>query len=143
MAFWAGAQNSSENKIHSIDGRVYFEILVNQAEVEEFISNSEFCEEGTALSFCFRNYVNKKLQLAVNNSGEALEFTIEASLSNTKEIQINLSAETGFKKITSYQITNNLFVDEIPSFINKISVKLDDEKSEISLDSENRTTEIK
>jgi hypothetical protein len=139
--FWAFAQNNSENNVHSKDGKVYIEILVQQDEVESLLNDPEFCESGTSLSFCFRNYVNEKLDLAVNN-GNKLDFIIEASLSNTKEIQINLSADSGQAAVSSYQITNNLFVDDIPTFKHEMKFTLNGQEQNIVLDEANRTANI-
>lgn len=141
LSLWAFAQNISENNIHEKNGKVYFEILVQQAEVESIINSTDYCEAGTSISFCFRNYVNEKLDLSVNG-GADLEFTIEASLSNTKEIQINLSADTGETTINSYEITNNLFFEGAPTFMHEMKFTLNGVEQEIVLDTNNRTAII-
>ncbi len=140
-SFCAFAQNVSENNVHEKDGKVYFEILVQQSEVTDILMSTDYCEEGTALSFCFRNYVNEKLDISVNN-GAKLDFIIEASLSNLKDIQINLSADSGVSQVTSYQITNNLFVDEIPAYKNQMTFTLNGVEQEIILDAINRIATI-
>ena len=141
FCFVASAQNISETSIHEKSGKVYVEMLIQQAEVEDILTDASNCEEGTSISFCFRNYVNGNLELSVNN-GEPLEFIIEASISNQKELQINLSAETNVSTITSFQVTNNLFVDDITSYINEMIFTLNGSEQKVILDADNRTAEI-
>jgi hypothetical protein len=140
-SFWASAQNLSEANIHEKNGKVYLELLVQQVEVEDILSSEENCETGTAISFCFRNYVNENLELSVND-GDPLEFTIEASISNQKELQINLSAETGESTINSFQVTNNLFVDDLSSYVNQMKFVLNGTEQLIILDAQNRVADI-
>lgn len=141
ISLWAFAQNTSENHVHEKSGKVYFEILVQQAEVENIINSTDYCDAGTSISFCFRNYVNEKLDLAVNG-GSPLEFTIEASLSNTKEIQINLSADTGQSTINSFEITNNLFFEDIPTYLHEMKFTLNGVETDLVLDTNNRTAVV-
>lgn len=139
--FWATAQNLSESTIHEKDGKVYIEMLVQTAEVEDILTAEANCEAGTSISFCFRNYVNENLTLSVNN-GNPLDFTIEASISNQKELQINLSAETEETNITSFQVTNDLFVDDISTYLNEMVFRLNGTEQKVILDSVNRSAEI-
>jgi len=124
LTLGAFAQNESENYVHEKNGKVYFEILVQQAEVESIINSTDFCEAGTSISFCFRNYVNDKLDLSVNG-GNSLDFIIEASLS-----------------INSFEVTNNLFVDEIPSFKHEMKFTLNGVEKDILLDATNRSAVV-
>ena len=141
LGLWASAQNLSEASVQEKNGKVHIELLVKLSEVESILTDENNCDGGVAISFCFRNYVNENLELAINN-GENLDFIIEASISNQKELQINLSAETDDLPVTSYQVTNNLFVDDILNYINKMTFDINGNKQTVNLDTQNRTVSI-
>lgn len=140
-AFFVSAQNKSECTVHHKDGKVYVEVLVQLEETEHIVSSEDFCEQGTSLSFCFRNYLNEKLDVLINDS-EELDFIIEASLANTTKIQINLSAETTATTINSIDITNNTFVDDVQGFENVMTVTLNGVETNAILNAANRTMSV-
>jgi len=138
---FATAQNNSEITVHNKNGKVYVEVFVLLNEVEAIVSNEAYCEAGTSTSFCFRNYINEKLTIEVNGS-ETLEFIIEASMANTKNMQINLSAESAGNSINSYKITNNAFISEMPGFVNNVKVILNGSESSHVMDASNTVLEV-
>lgn len=138
---FASAQNSSEITVHNKNGKVYVEIFILLDNVNLIVNDETYCEAGTSTSFCFRNYINEKLKVEVNGS-ETLDFIIEASMANTKNMQINLSAESAGNSVSSYKITNNAFINEIPTFINNVNIKLNGNESNHIMDANNTIIEV-
>lgn len=138
--FFASAQQTADFKVHEKNGKVYLEAVVTLDDVEAYITDIEYCDQGTSISFCMRNYMAEKLDISINGEPK-LDFVIEASLANSKLLQINLSSEYS-NPITSISITNNAFVDDIDNFQNKVKLTLGSETVEEVLDSQNRTATI-
>ena len=140
FTLFLSAQSKADYMIHHKNGKVYFEANVNIADIESIVMSPEYCEAGTSISFCLRNYFQQKLMISVNN-GEPMDFVIEASLANSRLLQINLSCDQA-SVINSFQIENNAFVDEISTFQNEMSITLNGNVTKAVLDSTNRTVNV-
>jgi len=140
-ALFVTAQNNADITIHHKDAKVYVEVLVQIQEIEHIVSSEDFCEQGTSLSFCFRNYIQEKLKISINGT-ENLEFIIEASLANAEKMQLNLSAVSTQTSFSSFEIENNAFVEEIEGFTNNMTVKLNEKESKQALDLSKRSLSV-
>ena len=140
FGFLSIAQNTADYNLHEKNGKVYLAATITLEEVQNIISDEEYCASGVSTSFCLRNYLSEKLDVSVNG-GDKIDFIIDASLENAIFHQINLSSEQS-GPVTSFTITNNAFVDEIEGYKIKVSGTLGNNTTKTVLDANNRIVTI-
>ena len=138
FAFIAIAQEQAEYSIYVKNDKLHLEAKILKTEVETIVMSEDYCEAGTSMSFCLRNYLEQKLEIRINDE-EPVTFVIEASLANATKLQINLSSEVEYPAIDELVVTNNAFVDDKPTYLNITTVSINGTTSKVTLDSTNRS----
>jgi len=137
FAFISMAQEQADYTVVVKNDKIYLEAKILKTEVETIVMSDDYCDAGTSMSFCLRNYLAEKLEIRVN-SGEIVPFVIEASLANATKLQVNMSSEESFDSFTQLDITNNCFVDDMPTYKNMMKVTWNGVTTVVELDKTNR-----
>ncbi len=138
FSFLAVAQEQADYSVYIKNDKVYLEAKILIEDVATIVQSEDYCEAGTSMSFCLRNYLAEKLEITLDG-GAPLAFIIEASLANSTKLQVNLSSDDSVGTITQMDITNNAFVDDMTEFKNVMKVSLNGNTTVVTLDKLNRS----
>lgn len=138
FSFFAVAQEQAEYSVYVKNEKIYLEAKILIDDVDAIVQSTQYCEAGTSLSFCLRNYLAEKLEITIDG-GEPLAFVIEASLANSTKLQVNLSSDDPIGLIDQLDITNNAFVDDMTDFKNVMKVSINGTTTVVTLDKLNRS----